>query len=193
MEPPAFAELHQNADDETVVALLSELLKIPANRTQVAQEHSRDSFDATIKHAYFYLFQKQGLIANKEQLFYRQNEPFMPQAIRDTLPILLGVAPDDRLEVDFKLRAAKRDLKIVQKQLAEALQFSEQLSIRVLGLLSEAQQVGIIGRGPTPETTDDSLKIFSDITKWKPALVPDEDTRRISELEDEISPWISRI
>lgn len=187
LEPPLFAELQQNADDNTVSSLLSELLGIPTNRTQVSQEQSRDSFVVTIKHTYFYLFQKVGLIANKEQLFYRQNEPFIPQAIKDTLPILLGVAPDDRLEIDFKLRAAKRDLKIAQKQLSEAQQFSEQLNIRALGLLSEAQQVGISARGAAPETTEGALAKLTEITKWKPAPVPDEDTRRVSELENEIA------
>ncbi|MFA6270884.1 MAG: DUF3732 domain-containing protein [Candidatus Paceibacterota bacterium] len=187
IKPPPFAELRQNADDDTVASLLSELLGIPTNRTQVSQEHSRDSFVATIKHTYFYLFQKQGLIANKEQLFYRQNEPFMPQAIKDTLPILLGVAPDDSLEIDFKLRAAKRDLKIAQKQLAEAQQFSAQLNFRASGLLSEAQQVGILTRGIAPETTDEALAILTEIARWRPAPVPDEDTLRISELEDEIA------
>ena len=187
IEPPPFAELQQNADDETVVSLLSGLLGIPANQTQVSEESSRDSFHATIKHTYFYLFQKQGLIANKEQLFYRQNEQFMPQAIRDTLPILLGVARDDRLELDFKLRAAKRDLKITQKQLTEATQFSEQLNVRALGLLTEAQQVGILARGPSSETTAEALATLSEITNWKPTSIPDEDTRRISELEDDIA------
>jgi hypothetical protein len=187
IEPPPFAELQQNADDETVVSLLSGLLGIPANRTQVSQDHSRDSFNATIKHTYFYLFQKQGLITNKEQLFYRQNEPFMPQAIKDTLPILLGVAPDDRLELDFKLRAAKRDLKITQKQLTEATQFSEKLNVRALGLMTEAQQVGILARSPAPETTTAALATLSAVTNWKPASIPDEDTRRISELEEDIA------
>jgi hypothetical protein len=187
VEPPPFMELAQNANDETVVSLLSGLLGIPANRTQVSQESTRDSFNATIKHTYFYLFQKQGLVANKDQLFYRQNEQFMPQAIRDTLPILLGVAPDDRLELDFKLRAAKRDLKIAQKQLTEATQFSEQLNVRALGLLTEAQQVGIFARGPAPETTAAALATLSEIASWRPASIPDEDTRRISELEDDIA------
>lgn len=187
IDPLRFAELQQNADDETVVSLLSGLLGIPVNRTQVSQGSTRDSFAATIKHTYFYLFQKQWLITNKEQLFYRQNEQFMPQAIRDTLPILLGVAPDDRLELDFKLRAAKRDLKITQKHLTEATQFSEQLNVRALGLLTEAQQVGILARGPAPETTAAALATLSEITKWKPASIPDEDTRRIAELEDDIA------
>jgi hypothetical protein len=187
LEPPPFGELQQNADDATVVSLLSELLGIPTNRTQVPPENSRDSYGATIKHTYFYLFQKSGIIANKEQLFYRQNEPFMPQAIKDTLPILLGVAPDNRLEIDFKLRAAKRDLKIAQKQLSEEEQFSKHLNVRALGLLSEAQQVGILVRGVAPETTEKALVSLAEIAKWKPAPIPDEDTRRIAELEDEIA------
>ena len=58
VEPPPYAELRQNADDATVVSLLSDLLGIPANRTDVPQEHSRGSYAATIKHTYFYLFQK---------------------------------------------------------------------------------------------------------------------------------------
>ncbi|MEW6670103.1 MAG: DUF3732 domain-containing protein [Thermodesulfobacteriota bacterium] len=187
VEAPSFAELQQNTDDDTVVSLLSELLGIPANRTQVPQEHSRDSYRATVKHTYYYLFQKQWLIANKEQLFYRQNEPHMTQTIKDTLPILLGVAPDDRLEIEFKLRAAKRDLKIVQKQLSEAQQFREQLDVRAAKLLSEARQVGIFAQGATIETTEEALERLSEIVKWKPVPIPDEDTRRIAELEDEIT------
>ena len=186
VEPP-FAELQQNTDDDTVVSLLSELLGIPANRTQVSPEHSRDSYRVTIKHTYYYLFQKQWLIANKEQLFYRQNEQYMPQAIKDTLPVLLGVAPDDRLEIEFKLRVAKRDLKIAQKQLSEAEQFREQLDVRALGLLSEARQVGIFAHGAVIKTTDEALGKLSEIAKWKPGTIPDEDTRRIAELEDEIA------
>jgi hypothetical protein len=187
VEPPPYAELHQNSDDETVATLLSELLGIPANRTEVSEKQSRDSYIATIKHTSFYLFQKQGLIANKEQLFYRQNEPFMPQAIKDTLPILLGIVPDDRLETDFKMRGARRDLKIAQKQWSEAQQFSEQLSVRAIGLMSEAQQVGILSRGPVPINNKDALETLTAITQWKPAAIPEEDVRRIAGLEDEIA------
>lgn len=187
IEPPPFEVLEQNADDDTVVSLLSDLLGIPANRTDVSKEQSRDSYDATIKHCLFYLFQKQTLIANKDQLFYRQNEQYMPQTIKDTLPILLGVAPDDRLELDTRLRAAKRDLKILQKNLSEAEQVREQFSIRALSLLSEARQVGIMNRGPNPETMEEALQILSEIINWKPVSIPDEDTRMIADLEDDIA------
>ncbi len=77
-----------------------------------AIEHSRESYDANVKHTYYYLFQKQGLVANKDQLLYRQNEAFQPQTIRDTLPIFLGVSSNDRYELEAKLRAAQRELKL---------------------------------------------------------------------------------
>lgn len=187
INPPPFYELIQNADDDTVVSLLSELLGIPDNRTQVPQDKSRDSFKATIQHTYFYLFQKQTLIANKDQLFYRQNEQFMPQAIKDTLPILLGAINDKQIEIDYKLRIAKRDLKIAQKQFTDYMQFSDQVNDRALGLLSEAQQVGILSRSIEPKTTNDALVILTKLSKWKPTPIPDEDINRITELEDEIS------
>lgn len=120
LQVPAFEELAVNTDDDAIVELLSRLLGIPENRTDVAIEHSRDSFDANVKHTFYYLFQKQGLVANKDQLFYRQNEQFQPQAIRDTLPILLGVSSQDRYELESKLRAAQRELKISTKKLEQA-------------------------------------------------------------------------
>jgi hypothetical protein len=187
VEPPSFDKLHQSTDDDTVASLLSGLLGIPANHTEVPENQSRHSYIATIKHTYYYLFQKQGLIANKEQLFYRQNEPFLPQTIKDTLPILLGIAPDVRLESEFRLRVARRELKIAQKQWSEAQRFNEELSIRAIGLMSEAQQVGILSRGPVPSTSKEALDTLTAISKWKPASVPEEDMRRISGLEDEIA------
>lgn len=187
VEPPLFTDLQQNTDDDAVVSLLSELLTIPANRTEVPEKQSRDSYTATVKHTFYYLFQKQGLIANKEQLFYRQNEPFLPQTIKDTLPILLGISPDNRLENDYKLRVARRELKIAQKQWSEAQRFNEELSVRAIGLMSEAQQVGILSRGPVPTTSKEALDTLTAITQWKPAAVPDEDMRRIAALEDEIA------
>src|SRR4051812_26784488 len=62
---PAFDELVVNTDDDAIVAFLSRLLGIPENRTDVAMEHSRDSYEANVKHTYYYLFQKQGIVANK--------------------------------------------------------------------------------------------------------------------------------
>ena len=53
LQTPSFEELAVNSDDEAVVALLSRLLGIPENRTDVALEHSRDSYDANVKHTLY--------------------------------------------------------------------------------------------------------------------------------------------
>jgi hypothetical protein len=75
---PTFDELVINDDDNGVEALLTRLLGIPENTTDVPIDSSRESFDANVKHTFYYLFQKQTIVANKDQLFYRQNEQFQP-------------------------------------------------------------------------------------------------------------------
>lgn len=184
---PTSAELAVNTDDDAVTALLSWLLGIPENETAVPLEASRTSFEATIKHTYYYLFQKQGLVTNKEQLLYRQNEPFQPQAIRDTLPILLGVSSNDRYELEAKLRMAQRDLRISAKVLEEARQAIDTSEQKGLSLLSEARSVGIVPALTGAEGKDEILEILRGALRWKPQSVPQDASDDISHLEERIS------
>lgn len=180
LQAPEFKALAVNTDDDSIVELLSRLLGIPENRTDVALEHSRNSFDANVKHTFYYLFQKQGLVANKDQLFYRQNEQFQPQAIRDTLPILLGVSSDDRYELESVLRTAQRDLRINIKQLEQARNALDTSHEQAISLYSEARTVGVIG------STDGIIDALRLALSWKPETVPDDDGSRISRLEEEL-------
>lgn len=187
LQVPDFHELAVNTDDVAIVELLSRLLDIPKIRTDVPLEQSRASFEVNVKHTLYYLFQKQGLIANKDQLFYRQNEPFQPQTIRDTLPILLGVSSHDRYELESKLRAAKRDLRINNKQLERArlaLETSHEIAI---GLYSEAKTVGVIAKTEEIPSTDGVIEALKLSLMWTPESLPDDDESRISRLEDELS------
>jgi hypothetical protein len=187
LQPPSFEELAVNSDDDSVVALLSRMLGIPENRTDVALEHSRDSYDANVKHTYYYLFQKQGLVANKDQLLYRQNEQFQPQAIRDTLPILLGISSRDRYELESKLRVAQRDLRLNAKLLEQARDAIDVSQQRAIGLYSEAKTVGVLG-GDIPGTnTDGIIEALRGALSWTPERVPEDDGSRISHLEEELS------
>lgn len=184
---PDFTELLVNTDDGAVVALLSRLLGIPENRTEVAVEHSRQSYDANVKHTYYYLFQKQGLVANKDQLFYRQNEAFQPQAIRDTLPILLGVSSNDRYELEAKLRAAQRELKLYGKLLEQARDAIDTSQQKGISLFSEAKAVGIIAPENQQAGPDGVIGALRTALQWKPASITDDDGQRISLIEEEIS------
>jgi hypothetical protein len=187
LQAPEFKDLAVNTDDEAIVELLSRLLGIPENRTDVALEHSRDSYDANVKHTFYYLFQKQGLVANKDQLFYRQNEQFQPQAIRDTLPILLGVSSHDRYELESRLRTAQRDLRINSKQLEQARNAIDTSHEQAIGLYSEARTVGVIGNIDGNPSADDIVDALRSALSWKPETMPDDDGSRVSLLEEELS------
>ncbi|MER9516671.1 DUF3732 domain-containing protein [Mesorhizobium sp. M0614] len=189
VRPPKANELAINDNDNGVVSLLSQLLGIPENTTEVSIESSRDSYDANIKHTLYYLFQKQGIVANKDQLFYRQNEDFQPQAIRDTLPILLGVSGRDKFTLEGQLRTTQRELRLNAKlvnQAQDALDNSEQ---RAIGLLSEVRAVGIPVRGDTGTDVIDMLRQALD---WQPQSVPDDDSDRVSSIEDELASMRDR-
>ncbi len=187
VEIPNFDELAVNTDDDSTVELLSRLIGIPENRTEVSIEHSRASFGANIKHTYYYLFQKQGLVANKDQLFYRQNEDHQPQAIRDTLPILFGVSSHDRYELEAELRAARRDLKVNTKKLEQARNAVDTSQEQAIRLYAEANAVGVIRSAddnPSPELVVEALR---SALSWKPETVPDDDGSHVLRLEGDVA------
>lgn len=184
---PEFGDLGVNTDDDSIVELLSRLLGIPENRTEVALEHSRASYDANVKHTFYYLFQKQGLVANKDQLLYRQNEQFQPQAIRDTLPILLGVSSHDRFEWESKLRIAQRDLKISNKKLEQARNAIDSSYEQAISLHSEATAVGLTRGADEYQNADAIFEALRLTLTWAPENVPDDDASRISLLEENLA------
>src|SRR5690554_4950120 len=186
LQAPLFEELSANSDDNAIVNLLSCLLGIPEYRTDVALEHSRESYDANIEHTIDYLFQKQGLVANKDQLLYRQNEQFHPQAIRDTLPILLGVSSHDRYKLESNLRTEQRNLRINTKTLAKAQDDIDTSHETALGLFSEAQAVGIIGSNTLTGNAEETIEYLQTALNWNPDKIPDDDGSQISRLEEEL-------
>lgn len=183
---PSFEELAVNTDDKAVVTLLSHLLGIPENRTDVDIEHSRNSYNANVKHTLYYLFQKQGLVANKDQLLYRQNEPFQPLAIRDTLPILLGVSSDNRYELESELRIAKRDFKLKAKLLEQAKDAIDTAHEKAIGLYSEAKVVGVIDSANPSDNADEIIEALRNALSWKPDIIPEDDHSRVSRLEEDL-------
>ena len=181
---PVFAELAVNDDDDGVETLLSRLLGIPENVTDVPLSSSRESYQANIKHTHYYLFQKQGIVANKDQLFYRQNEQFQPQAIKDTLPILLGISSRDKYELESRLRGVQRDIRLNGKLLEQARAAVASSDEKALGLLSEARAVGIplLDVGETGSWVD----LLRSVLAWKPAPVPEDDGLRVSAIENDL-------
>lgn len=186
VEVPAFSELAVNADSDDVCELLSRLLGIPENRIDLSESSSRDVYDTNIKHTLFYLFQKQNLVSNNEQLFYRQNEDRMPQTMRDTFPILMGISSNEQFELKARLREMVRELKIKQKLIEQAKFEIDSSQNRALSLLSEAKAAGIIRRDHEIGGQN-IVEVLRNALSWTPASIPEDDGHRISELEIELT------
>ncbi|HBP0405249.1 TPA: DUF3732 domain-containing protein [Pseudomonas aeruginosa] len=176
---PDVDTLKHNGGDELVHEVLSSLLGIPETKTPVPERSSRNGYSVNVKHTAFYLFQKQGLVASKELLFYRQAEEHLPQAIRDTFAVLFGISNVGDLETEASRRATQRDLKIAQKELKLAQEAEDAQDTRGLGLLAEARTVGIpFSNAPNSVALStngaESALVASlrEVLNWRPGQVP---------------------
>jgi hypothetical protein len=165
---PDLSQLSPNSNDDALVVELSGLLGISANQNTPSQDESREALRATSRHSKFYLFQDQNTISNKHCLFHRQQEDFIPQSIKDTLPYFLGVTQEDQLILEEELRRARRELRMAQRQLKEAEFIVSDRSDRGLSLLAEAQQVGLVPSESFPDSTQEILELLHHALEWEP-------------------------
>lgn len=164
---PEFSQLEANSNDEAIKSFLSELIGISPNQTIVEEGASRKQFEATIRQAVFYLFQKQGTVANQDILFHRQQEPFIPQVIKDTIQYFLGAIQEDRLKLQQELRQARQKLAQAQSSLKEAESITKQRFVIGQKLLIEAQQVGLVDSNFIAEDTTDIFKALRSTLEWE--------------------------
>lgn len=163
--PPALSKLNANTNDDAVKYNLSRLLGISSNQTIVAEGRTTDSFQATIDHTKFYLFQDQGLVANKKLLFWRQADAFVAQHIKDTIPYILGAVQEERLQLVQQLRDSRRQLKQLLREIKESESIVDQQTERSRGLLAEAKSIGLI-EDQVP--SDSIIEVLQDIAEWTP-------------------------
>ena len=187
IDPPALEDLQVNSSDNAVIASLTKLLNLAPNLTIPGEGESRHPVEATIRHTVFYLFQGQGLIANKEVLFHRQAEQFMPQTIKDTLPFLLGITGDGRIELEHELRLARRALKLAQRDLQEAQFLVSDKLKRGISLIDEAKQVGLLDTEIDAKTPDEIITTLRRTFEWKPSTVPLPQEDRVAKIREEVN------
>lgn len=116
---PDYPSLRVNSNTTVLEQFLTEAVGIRANEHVPEPNESSPPLRANIKHARFLLFQPQFRIADPNLMFYRQEEQFIPQHIKDTLPYFLGATGDDQYERLQRVRRLKRDLRILQRRQAD--------------------------------------------------------------------------
>lgn len=193
IEPPDLSDLILNTNDSSLVESLSKLIGISPNKNIPNPGETRHSLEATIRHTTPYLFQDQGLVANKDILFYRQLEPFKPQSMVDTLPYFLGAIREDKLQLINELRLARRALKQAEKNLQESEMIATHGVMRGRALIEEAAQVGLIVPAEPPHTTLEMHKILRPLMDWKPSVTPIPSDERLSKLRGDLDDYMETL
>ncbi|MEH2337868.1 DUF3732 domain-containing protein [Nostoc sp.] len=163
---PELAQLEPNSNDDAIKNSLSELIGISANQTIVEEGGSRQQFETNIRHAVYYLFQKQGTIANQDILFHRQQENYIPQTIKDTIPYFLGAIQEDRLKLQKELHQARQKLGEAQSSLKEVETITKKRVVIGSNLLIEAQQVGLIHSNFIAKDATDIFDALQSTLQW---------------------------
>ena len=147
----------------------------------------RGPLQATIRHALFLCFQKQDEIDNRERLFHRQGDQFIPQAIKDTLPYFLGAVDEDHFLKQNELELARDELRQIKAETEQRSRERLRGTQRIRGLVQEGKRVGIIPEDFEPVDLDIAIRELrraSNIDVGAGRFVPDFG-ETINRLQDE--------
>lgn len=168
--------------------LLSKKIGISENLFTPSEEHSRQPLSANIRHTMFYCIQGQDEIAAQKILFHKQSEPFVPQAIKDTLPYFLGIVNEHNLELAAERTRLKRECLIIQRSLYEVEQLQGNGLERATTLIEEAKSVGLIANNTTIDMNDYLYvrSTLKEACQWNPVDIEINGLDRISYLQAQI-------
>lgn len=142
LEIPGCDALYKNTTVSAVEAFLGAVIGINENEHRPPGP-TRPSLEANFRHALLFCFQDQNDIDSKQRLFHRQDDGFIAQAIRDTLPYFLGAMDEDRLLQQAQLDDERKLLRQLERQVKEAESLDDATFPRARALLEEAKMAGL--------------------------------------------------
>lgn len=173
--PPSFDELARNLVEAELISLLSRFVGISENEHR-PQTGTRLPLQATIRHALFLCFQKQDEIDNRDRLFHRQGDQFIPQAIKDTIPYFIGAVDEQHFLRQHELDTARDALRELELR---AQRQNEQRNVdigRIRRLVTDGKRVGLIVPEYEPVETDIALEVLDRAARTdlnKTSVLPD--------------------
>lgn len=194
-EIPENLDLVCPIDNDGLEKLLSSKLGILENKTAPTIEQSRIAFSANIRHALFYCLQNQDEIASQKVLFHRQSEPFIPQAIKDTLPYFLGIVNEESLSLEAEKTRLKREENIISKKIQEIESIKGAGFERAMQLIEEAKLLGMLDLNDDVDFSDyDKIKNkLKSLCDWRVPSTQNPGMDRISSLQVQLQKLQSEI
>lgn len=163
---PEFNQIKNNSDISTLKDFLTKKLGI-SEHTNKPDSGTRDDLTVNFKHSRFYSFQPQDLIAQRSYLFYNQSDTWASQSIKDTLPYFLGAVREDSLNIELEIVKKKKELKRLQKDLAEYEQLKEDGSRKIFDLVNEAKQLNLIDANTATADVAQAFGALVDASRWE--------------------------
>lgn len=142
--PPSMQGREKNITADGLKATLGELLGISQNEFRPPEGSTRNPTPASARHAIIFCLQNQDEIASRTALFHRQAEPFLPQAIKDTLPYFLGAMDARAFALQLQLDEARRQLRRLSKEIASERAADDEVQTRAHALIAEAKRVQLL-------------------------------------------------
>lgn len=140
---PSAGELRQTTNTKGAIALLTSWTGIRDNLHETPAGQKRQSLSATVRHALALCFQRQDEIIRRQQLFHGTDDSFFAQALKDTLPYLLGAVDDEHVRKQAELRRLRDRLRAVERRLAEIAALRGQGVTKADALLAQARDAGL--------------------------------------------------
>lgn len=171
--PKSNIEISTTTNIDDVMDFLSSRFLVNDHITSVPLHQTRSEINISLKHAKFFIFQNQDEIANKKILFHRQQEPYIPQTIKDVIPYFLGASKNDEIIIKEQLRQLKRQLKKYNKQLFEIESLKGNGLNKGYELLAEAIANNIkIDELNEIHSDSELINILHKLSDWKPLISP---------------------
>ncbi|GBF52065.1 hypothetical protein LPTSP4_36030 [Leptospira ryugenii] len=137
-------ELSQNINLEGLTTVLNEFCNITEYSHELKPNQTRQTGLANISKALIYCFQEQGEIANKNLLFHRQGEPFLPQSIKDYMPYFLGAVSLDFLAKQDELKKLKIELNKIESEETKNFKNIDNEVSTAHSMITEAISAGLL-------------------------------------------------
>jgi hypothetical protein len=194
---PGKSALSTTTSIDTAIEVLSQAAGISDNVHQPPAGQTRAPATATIRHALFFCFQPQYEIISPKSLFYRQNEPFIPQLIQDVLPYFLGAVGDDHLVQMARLRTLRHDRRRLEQALNEAKAIAGDGASRVAALLSEAGDLGLVSVPAAKPTAAEARELLTSVLQRRIEApldaTPNDEYERLRQLREEQSAQLRKL
>jgi hypothetical protein len=166
-EIPNAEDFIANYNIDSLKKFFSEKLKISENLHTPPEGQSRNPLEATFSHARLFCYQPQYVIAQPNQLFYKQDDGFVKQSIKDTLPYFLGAINEESLYLEGEITKLNKELGLLLREKKEQERIKEQGISKAFSLIEEAKEIGLLDKSLNVDKIEEAYKSLSTVEKWE--------------------------